>query len=449
MLLQQVKLPRTAMIPLAVPLCVGGGPPNPNEGRQAVSAVLSFGYGSATERYSAYAVCVRLGAAQGASMSDWFGLYYRHVHFEDERWLKLTALYWDRFYRFHVPQHTDTLPSISRTEIKLFEDKFLRDVVPQPWDVQQAAELLLQALDSIDLSRYSVLPTDAPGLSALRDDLAAWKAPDWLIERLTGLGLAAQSTESLGRIQMHSTLADAYMLLLGSQAAPGYGAVPLTEDVFDHAGTARAARRLVAGVLGQSAPELEVDERAALLVNLSVAAVLPRDLDAIAVDRIIQFKRRYAGERARFRDAVDVMVTEAAQLDRITEREVLLDHLQTRFDTRIRPALEDLQRAMRGQRMETAWGAINVQVAAPPVMTSALAVLATQPSIEQSAAIGLGGFAIGVSAAALQHRRRREQELGASPMAYLHQLQTGLAPLSLTERVHAAARRLAPPRLPT
>ncbi|MGW2404401.1 DUF6236 family protein [Streptomyces sp. NPDC001739] len=382
-------------------------------------------------------------------MSEWFGLYYRHVHFEDERWLKLTALYWDQFYRFHAPQeHTDTLPSISRTEIKLFEAGFLRGVVPQPEDVQQAAELLLQALDSIDLSRYAALPTDPLGLSDLRDGLATWKAPDWLIERLTSLELA-RSSQSLGRIRMHSTLADAYMLLLGSQAAPGYGAMPLTEDVFDHAGTARAARRLVAGVLGQPAPELGADERAALLVNLSVAAVLPRDLDAIAVDRIIQFRHRYAGERARFRDAVDSMVTEAAQLDRVTEREVLLDHLQMRFDTRIRPALEDLQQAMRGQRIETAWGAINVQAAAPPVMTSALAVLATQPSIAQSAAIGLGGFAIGVSAAALQHRRRREEALGASPMAYLHQLQTGLAPLSLTERVHAAARRLAPPRLPT
>jgi len=426
------------------------GRPNLNEGLQAVSAVLSSGYGSASERYSADAVGARLGAAQGASMSEWFGLYYRHVHFEDERWLKLTALYWDRLYRFHVPQkHTDTLPSISRTEIKLFEAGFLRGVVPQPVDVQQAAELLLQALDSIDLSLYAAVATDPLGLWDLRDGLATWKAPDWLIERLTGLELAARPCPSLGRFRMNSTLADAYLLLLGSQAAPGYGAVPLTEDVFDHAGTARTARRLVAGVLGDSAPELGADERAALLVNLSVAAVLPRDLDAIAVDRIIEFRHRYAGERARFRDAVDAMVTEAAQLDRVTEREVLLDHLQMRFDTRIRPSLEDLQRAMRGQRMETAWGAINVQAAAPPVMTSALAVLATQPSIAQSAAIGLGGFAIGASAAALQHRRRREQALGASPMAYLHQLQTGLAPLSLTERVHAAAQRLAPPRLPT
>ncbi|WP_369244304.1 DUF6236 family protein [Streptomyces sp. R41] len=136
------------------------------------------------------------------------------------------------------------------------------------------------------------------------------------------------------------------------------------------------------------------------------------------------------------------------ELGDITDREVLLDHLRIRFYTRIRPALQDLHRAMRGQRMLTFWGAINVQAAAPPVMTSALAVLAMQPSVAQSAAIGLGGFAIGACATALSHRQLREQALGTSPMAYLHQLQAGLSPLSLTERVRAAAERLSRPRLP-
>jgi hypothetical protein len=381
-------------------------------------------------------------------MSAWVGLYYRHVHFRDDRWLKLTALYWDQFYRFNHADHGDTLHDLSVSEMALFEAGFLRDVTPRPEDVQQAAEQLVEALEGVDLSRYAVRWSEPRVLTDLRDGLAEWKAPSWLIERLTDLELASRSAESAGRIQMHSSLADAYMLLLGSQAAPGYGAVPLTDDESDHAAAGHGGRRLVAGVLGRPAPEIGVDERAALLVNMSVAAALPLDIDEIGVERIIEFRRRYAGERARFRDAVDAMVTETAQLGDITDREVLLDHLRIRFYTRILPALQDLRHAMRGQRMLTVWGAINVQAAAPPVMTSALAVLAMQPSVAQSAAIAFGGFAIGAYATALSHRQLREQALGTSPMAYLHQLQAGLSPLSLTERVRAAAERLSRPRLP-
>ncbi|WP_248965781.1 DUF6236 family protein [Sphaerisporangium perillae] len=379
-------------------------------------------------------------------MSEWCGLYYRHVHFRDEHWLKLTALYWDRLYRFHADNLEITVPRISYAEVGLIEAGFVRHVTPRPEEVRWAAERFLAALEGVDLSRYAVPPSEPFGPAQLGEGLAMWKTSGELIERLTGMDLAARSPVTAGRVRMHTTLAHAYLLVLGSQVAPGYGAAPLADDEFDHSATGLGARRLVAGVLDQPTPETQADEWAALLVNLSVAAVLPRNLDDIPVQRIVEFRSRYAGERARFRDAVDGMVAEATQLGGIRERDVLLDHLQSRFDTRIRPALDDLQRAMRGQRMETVWGAINVQAAMPPVMTSALALVATQPSAPQAAAIGLGGFAFGVWAAVLQRRRHHEQALRQSSMAYLHQLQTGLAPLGLAERVRAAAERFTPPR---
>ncbi|MFB7499313.1 DUF6236 family protein [Streptomyces sp. NPDC056161] len=380
-------------------------------------------------------------------MSEWVGLYYRHVHFRDEQWLKLAALYWDRVYRFDTDGVEASLPEISRSEILLYGEGFLRIATPRATAMQVAADQLFEALVGVDLSQYLTPTADSFGPLDLDWGLAAWKAPQEFSERLIRLDLAALSRVREERVLMHTTLARTYLMLLGSQVAPEYAALPIADDEFDHAAASVSARRLVSGVLGQPAPEALAGERSALLVSIAVAAVLPRDLRDIPVERIIEFRNRYAGERARFRDAVDAMVTESAHLDGIREQEVLLRHLEMRYETRIRPALNDLARAMRGQRIETAMGAINVQAAAPPVMTSALALIATHPSPSRSAVIGLGGFALGVYAAALQQKRQREHEISASPMAYLHHLETGIDPLNLAERVRAAVRRMTPPRV--
>jgi len=36
-------------------------------------------------------------------MTNYSGLYYPFIHFKDEAWLKLTALYWDQMVRI-VPK---------------------------------------------------------------------------------------------------------------------------------------------------------------------------------------------------------------------------------------------------------------------------------------------------------------------------------------------------------
>ncbi|MFB4295079.1 DUF6236 family protein [Actinomadura sp. NTSP31] len=424
-------------------------------------------------------------------MSEWFGLHYRHVHVWDERWLKLTALYWERVYRFDSAQNpSDDPPGISRTEAVLSADGFLKATTPRKDDFEWAADQFLSAVEDVDLSAYRLSSHQVPEQPAWTRDrdladelpdwygfnpapqdlftplaaeeraagqrrqavqvadprsLSRWKMTLYFIRRLEQMGLAEPASH--GRLLMHSTLVHAYLLLLGTHTAPRHGAVPLARATFDHAVTGLAARRLVAGVLGDPMPQARADERTALLINLAVSAVLPRNIDHISAEQIIDFRDRYAGERARFRDAAEAMVDEAAHLEDITDPDVLLDHLQARYDTRIRPALEDLERAMRGQRFQTAWGAINLQAAAPPAVSTAL-LLATHPSPAQTATVGLGSFAVGVWAAAVQQRHQREQALTSAPMAYLHRLHTGLTPQGLLQRAHHAARHLAPRRLP-
>lgn len=376
------------------------------------------------------------------------GLYYPHVHFRDERWLKLAALHWDRIYRFYRDDVDDTLPEVSRAEVWLFEAGVVRHTVPTEEDLRQAEEGFEKATTGIDLGKYKLpdgkrIMRDLEQYLDMADYLSSWKATPQLAEHLIDIGLATRF-QNAAELWMHETLVRAYLLVLGAQVAPAYGASPIADDELDHSAASMAARRLLLGMSGKQSPVTDTTERDALLVNLAVATVIPRDLNDVRVEEIIQFRERYAGERARFRDAVTDMLSKCTELEGVRDRQVLVDHLQIQFDTRIQPALTDLERAMRGQRIDTAWGAMNIQAAVPPVATSALAVLALHPAIPAAAAIGLGGFAFGVWKSVRDVGAQHDQSLSASHVAYLHHIQADLAPVTLAERVRIAAARLAP-----
>ncbi len=63
-------------------------------------------------------------------MANVFGLYYPHVHFRDEGWLKLSALYLDRLYHLYDNFAEITLPSITQTEMSLAVDDFTKAIRP-------------------------------------------------------------------------------------------------------------------------------------------------------------------------------------------------------------------------------------------------------------------------------------------------------------------------------
>ncbi|HEU5031545.1 MAG TPA: hypothetical protein VFV01_41975 [Spirillospora sp.] len=114
-------------------------------------------------------------------MSEWFELHYRHVHVWDERWLKLTALYWERLYRFDSAQNpSGDLPGISRAEAVLSADGFLKATTPCREDFEWAADQFLSAIEDLDLSAYRLSSHQIPEQPAwTRDRDLAKELPDW------------------------------------------------------------------------------------------------------------------------------------------------------------------------------------------------------------------------------------------------------------------------------
>jgi hypothetical protein len=382
--------------------------------------------------------------------SSWFGLYYPHVRFRDEHWLKITALYWERMYRLYEPDVGISLPCVSLTEEVFGHIGFVRQVRPGGDLRLRAASQFGRLLGNVDLADYqiepfrSAIPVDEEPILYPRhrspdetlDSVAEWKMTRTAQENLCREGLAAVVNH---RVWMHASLADAYVMLLGSLMAPELGASPVGDDIRGHAAVCRGTRHMLIAAL----PELDfhiaaqADEREAMLLDMAVSTVLPRDLDAIAADEIVRFRERYAGERARFRDEVSEVLGETAELDKVSDIDVLRDHLRSRFETRIAPALKDLDGALRGQGIDTVLSAMSLQVAAPAAIATGLAALAIHPSAPAALAVGVGGLALGAVRTTLASHRAAAAALAASPVAYLHLIRKDLTPSKMIGDIQA------------
>jgi hypothetical protein len=390
-----------------------------------------------------------------------FGFYYPHVHFRDAKWLMLSALYWERIYHLYAGHAGTSLPKISYAELALYDAGVVKHATPSMEDLERVERRFISALAGLDLRPYQtqIHPREFPGktfgmglklslegYAPFHDILASWKASPTLIEKLISLGLAVPVGDM--HLWMKSFLVEFYLLSMAIEIAPTYGASPVTDDEAVFGASGVTLRRLARAASGRRPEKVDAAERVALLANLSVNAVVPQDVTAVPVSKIIEFRDRYAGERARFKDGIADMLRDAADFEGVHDREILLEHLQVRFDTYIKPALDDLDKALRGLRIDTRLGAINIQAAVPSVATSALAILALHPAARTSAAIGLGGFAIGVWRSVQQADQQRTRALAASQVAYLHHLQTDLAPASLAELIRGVLCFFAPPRRP-
>ncbi|TKK78981.1 hypothetical protein FDA94_36295 [Herbidospora galbida] len=375
-------------------------------------------------------------------MNSWFGLYYPHVHIRDAGWLKTVSLYLDGLYRFEDASAFDSLPRIGRTELALVGEGFLKSVTPPRAAVEQAADRFAAALAEIDLTRFEAPPEMDPRAMIRPDELdqtlARWKIAPSLADLLLETSTARAAGE--GRLTIDPVLAHAYLLILGTELAPELGAVPLADDAFGQAAIGVSARRLLTGLTG-NAPRSAAEERRTLLLDLAITAAYPRDLRDLPVHRIIDFRERYAAERVRFRRALDSLIEEARHLDGIAEPQILADHLRVCYETQVAPAVRELDKAMRGLRIDTVLGTINVQAAAPAAVTGSLALMALQPSATAAVVLGAGGLAIGVWASARSARRQRGATLAASPYSYLFHLHHDLAPSAVVRLAYRSATR--------
>lgn len=421
------------------------------------------------------------------------GLYYPYIHFRNEQWLKLAALYWPGISRV-VPDGYRVQDS--RTAAVLADElDFVVNVSPDR-SATAVSGIFLEAIERVSLrpdrefevfaadliiSPDNVHVTDGAANSWLPDAHAEADEPSFrppkrlagvyhdevappLREALVDAGLALKTNREIhvgtaahetGHwLAMDPRLAWAYKCALTEHLARVNELEPLTDGIAGYALTQPWTTERVLELLNElnertSAPNGPGDSHefegfpapegtAARIAMLAMQLVVPQDLTAVTVERIVAVRRHCGPEFDAFRDAVTAASSELAELPlESADPAVVAAYLDQVVERRFEQPLVELRSAMRGLGVETALSAASMKFELP----AALATLGGSLLVGQPAVAAGGGLAFALMGLGRSWKQGRNTRLSASPESYLLRVEKGLKPRSLLARVRNPGRR--------
>lgn len=278
------------------------------------------------------------------SIHSYSALYYPFIHFKNDSWLKLSALYWDRMGRI-VPYEYQPEDSEIVKELGSFV-KTLRPAWVSPKFGETFVEFAQEhgkklrkryGVDKVD--QWPVIPPSqqpptagGPSGSDPRLSYVYYeKMKINLRSILQQSGIALPDQHDPRWIGMHPRMARVYMTALADELAGECGLYPLTDTTLDHLAVGgwtigRLAQALLGDVtiVRSHQKSREVESVAACV---AIQTVLPKDIDRISVDKILEFRETYPHERANFQEYIRDFVTPREWLQDVRDRKVLEQRL--------------------------------------------------------------------------------------------------------------------------
>lgn len=378
-------------------------------------------------------------------MTPNIGLYYPHVHFRDEAWLKMAALYWPHMSRivpYGYPMHD------SETVQALSED-FIINISPDFETVYDVAgrflHLILEHRHELEfLYRIGSRPVDNESLPGLHESPLAKiyvaKMGYALGSELEACGLARERGEWL---DVHPQLAWVYMCALAEEIAGRNSLHPVTHEDVAHAATSQwTLDKLVSVLLHPehamtTRPRRDIADAVGLL---AVQLVVPRDITKVPAEKLVEIRKRYGADFIAFREAVDESAQNIAeQFADIHEREIFDRYLNQEIARRFAIPLGELRRALKGIRVDSGIAVANMRLELP----AGAAALTSGWLIDKPLLGGAGAIAFGLVGLGREVRRQRDQAMKPSPSTYLLQVKRDLTPLSSFQRVAYLLKRIA------
>ena len=386
----------------------------------------------------------------GAEPRSDVGLYYPFIHFLDEEWLKMAALYWPRIGRIVPPEYE---PHDSDTVKRLADElDFVANVEPgvaSYFTGELFAGFLLEheerlrkrfsvsraddwAPDPVTIQRMG-LRLDDTSLTARLAHIYMSKIDPDLLHGLMESGLAVRARGS-GWIGVHPRLADVYMAALAEEIARRNQLEPLTDDPVNHvAASGWSIERLAEALLGNrdlvDARRSQEDLSTALAL-VAFRSVVPKH--SIDVEQVISIRSRYEDERGAFVLHTRALAAELNAMREIEDPVALSAHLGSAYEATIGEELTALKRAINSVGVETAFSAANMKLVVPAPLATGAAIAGANIN----PLVGLGG-AIIVAVAQLGRSYRREvgRRVAESPASYLLRVERALTPKSLMGQI--------------
>ena len=401
------------------------------------------------------------------------GLYHPFIHFKDDDWLKLSALYWDRMARIVPPSYSSDRQTAALARDSLVTRALIDDLnyvvnIPPAEVTYPVSYLFTQLLTShardllkrYDVRKANTWPADpiTVGYAQLRNPHLAYvnsaKLDEHLARQLEEEHLAVRHNEGDDLwIGMHTRLAAVYMAALAEEIAEVNRFSPTTHETIDHvAALGWGLDRLAAALLGNprlldtesrdSADQGNGSQRAdssvdpevpATLALFAIQALAPKDPASLTVDKVISIRKQFGPELFRLQEFIQAFARE--QLPDLNEGEAdpnaVRAHLQVTYEHQIKPMVSDLKRALRGHGVDTVEAAMGTSIAMPPALST----------IPVDNPIAVGTAAVLSLVPVLRARRRSAQEAYRnSPVGYLFRLEQELQPRALIVRVGQRVR---------
>jgi hypothetical protein len=396
-----------------------------------------------------------------------FGLYYPFINFRDDQWLKIAALYWPKMARI-VPADYPTRDS-ETTRALIGELGFVINLDPAiaRADAAKSFSSLLDGISPHELERWRISredeqastinmgPPDADRVMApdlLADEDSPWTSHPvhfsftnmWLHsgtrafagvheselehglqDRLRNAQLLADSRA--GWLAMHPELAWLYKCHLTDVLASHNHLAPATDQL--------SAYTLTTGLGGDPTDSaVKHSDIAASFGLLAISAVVPRNLRAVPVEKIIEVRRRFGSQFDMWRRDVDkIGAALASELQAIDSPVILNAYLDEAVRTYSTQVVDDLLRGLADTGLEAGMRAINTKFELPAAL--AAAGFGAAPPVAAAA---------GVAAGVVNMRRWTRQKAQARmtvPASYLLSVKETLADTTLIEKIIAAIRR--------
>ncbi|MCF2535979.1 DUF6236 family protein [Streptomyces sp. FB2] len=399
-------------------------------------------------------------------MAPRIGLYFPYVHIRDAAWVKATALYWPALARVagaDYPVHdSDTVRALADGL------DFIRQLSPAP-----AAEAIAPHFICVirehhaELHRYfGVSPDDIdesdpsdpqwrpvnrygrPGeVWRPRDERTSLVEVHWdefaptlrqaLLDSELGLNTRRPTLlsgdEEYDWMSVDPKFAWVYKMALTDELSRRHGLTPITDNPasqqqvhdWDQA-------RIVAELFDHRPPGPSPVSAVALL---TAQLPLPEGLADVRVDDIVKLRTDYAAEFDRYVDALDAAAAElTGSLSEEQDPQIVALHVAHIRRTHFEQPLQDLKAAIKGLKLGTGLGLVNLQTQLPAL--GAIGGAAAQWPAVTATSIGFG--LVGLHHVTAKERDRIRAD---SPVTYLLQAEKVADPASFINRWTLAGLR--------
>ncbi len=382
-------------------------------------------------------------------MSFGHALYYPYINLKDKNWLKHAFLFWDKISRI-VPRSVSPADNEDIIRIK-YETGFIENYSPDRWVISNAfrsfSDYLKNILENDEFYRYyrrryfEEDEWDYHRRRRFRNDfdfrrqifksiaessgsyIHIEKLDRRLKNLLIDLGLAIPGdTEWDNWIKIDNEFGYIYMTYLAKSISIEKS-LPIVTDV-EHFYS--ASEFFEKDFVRDYNAEFEYS-----LGNLLIATFVPKDINSVPFDKLIELRSKYSAERIAFFNIVSDLCQKIQSIDTKSALEDALNH----YSTDLINQTKELKSCYENNKIETITKFLNISVPTTLVsMTNLIPVEFKALGIGAGLLFGLASYFASIKKAKLQLQKK--------PLSYLLNIHSELSGENIFRKINDTAKGL-------